>query len=72
MRLPNELLIYDELLLDMKKEHKTEKLELPEQCLILQLGVLYLGRTVERTETNNLVPMLEGRSSIGRLGYLFM
>ena len=29
---------------------------------------LYLGRTVERTETHNLVPMLEGRSSIGRLG----
>ena len=29
---------------------------------------LYLGRTVERTETHNLVPMIEGRSSIGRLG----
>ena len=29
---------------------------------------LYLGRTIEYTETNNLVPMLEGRSSIGRLG----
>ena len=29
---------------------------------------LYLGRTVERTETHNLVPMIEGRSSVGRLG----
>ena len=29
---------------------------------------LYLGRTVEYTETHNLVPMLEGRSSVGRLG----
>jgi dCTP deaminase len=27
-----------------------------------------LGRTVERTETHNLVPMIEGRSSVGRLG----
>src|SRR5262249_20393969 len=26
------------------------------------------GRTLERTETYNLVPMLEGRSSVGRLG----
>jgi dCTP deaminase len=27
-----------------------------------------LGRTAERTETHDLVPMIEGRSSIGRLG----
>ncbi len=31
-------------------------------------GTLYLGRTVEHTETHGFVPMLEGRSSIGRLG----
>ncbi len=31
-------------------------------------GKLYLGRTVEYTKTNCYVPMLEGRSSIGRLG----
>ena len=31
-------------------------------------GELYLGRTVEHTETKNLIPMIEGRSSIGRLG----
>ena len=35
---------------------------------MLQPNQLYLGRTVERTETHNLVPMIEGRSSIGRLG----
>ncbi len=35
---------------------------------MLDPGRLYLGRTYERTETHNLVPMLEGRSSIGRLG----
>jgi dCTP deaminase len=34
----------------------------------LEPGVLYLGNTVEYTETTNLVPMIEGRSSIGRLG----
>ena len=31
-------------------------------------GRLYLGRTVEYTETKGYVPMIEGRSSIGRLG----
>lgn len=35
---------------------------------MLRPGQLYLGRTMEFTQTNNLVPMLEGRSSIGRLG----
>ena len=35
---------------------------------MLHPNLLYLGRTVERTETRNLVPMIEGRSSIGRLG----
>ena len=36
--------------------------------VVLAPNQLYLGRTVERTETHNYVPMIEGRSSIGRLG----
>ena len=39
---------------------------------MLEPGKLYLGRTLEYTETDNYVPMLEGRSSIGRLGCLFI
>jgi len=35
---------------------------------LLETGKLYLGRTAEYTETQGLVPMLEGRSSVGRLG----
>ena len=35
---------------------------------MLQPGKLYLGRTVEHTKTLGFVPMLEGRSSVGRLG----
>jgi dCTP deaminase len=54
--------------LDMKQKTEIEKVTIPEGGLVLQPGTLYLGRTVERTETHNLVPMLEGRSSIGRLG----
>lgn len=68
LRLHNELLIYTDDILDMKKPLKTKSLTIPADGLILQPGKLYLGRTFERTSTNNFVPMLEGRSSIGRLG----
>lgn len=39
-----------------------------QNCWLLEPGKLYLGSTREYTETRNLVPMIEGRSSIGRLG----
>ena len=68
VRLHNELLVYEDKTLDMKKDHSVKKIIIPESGLLLQPGVLYLGRTVEFTSTENLVPMIEGRSSIGRLG----
>jgi dCTP deaminase len=68
LRLHNELLVYEDQSLDMKKQHSVKKLVIPEEGLVLEPNKLYLGRTVEYTRTENLVPMLEGRSSIGRLG----
>lgn len=68
LRLHNELLIYDEPTLDMKLNHKTKTIIIPKNGLRLEPGMLYLGRTVEYTKTDNFIPMLEGRSSIGRLG----
>ena len=68
LRLHNELLVYEDHVLDMKKENKAKKIIIPEDGLILEPGKLYLGRTIEYTKTDKLVPMLEGRSSIGRLG----
>jgi dCTP deaminase len=68
LRLHHELMIYDEPFLDMKKKHQTKSLIIPPEGLLLQTGKLYLGRTLEYTKTDNYVPMLEGRSSIGRLG----
>lgn len=68
LRLHNELLVYEEEILDMKKENKAKKIIIPEDGLLLEPRKLYLGRTVEYTETENYVPMLEGRSSVGRLG----
>jgi len=68
LSLHDELLIYETEVLDMSRPNPTRRLTIPESGLVLEPRRLYLGRTVERTETNNLVPMLEGRSSVGRLG----
>ena len=68
LRLHNELMIYTTDTFDMKKANPTRVIPIPEEGILLEPGNLYLGRTVEYTETYNLVPMLEGRSSIGRLG----
>lgn len=68
LRLHNELLVYSEDVLDMKKRNSARELLIPEEGLLLEPNKLYLGRTVEYTKTDGFVPMLEGRSSIGRLG----
>ena len=68
LTLHDEILTYEEVVLDMRKCNRVRRLSIPESGLVLQPNKLYLGRTAERTETHNLVPMIEGRSSIGRLG----
>ena len=68
LTLYQELLVYEEVVLDMRHSNRTRRIVIPPDGLVLCPNQLYLGRTVERTETHNLVPMIEGRSSIGRLG----
>src|ERR1700751_84668 len=68
LRLHNELLVYEEIVLDMRRPNRFRRYVIPPEGLVLNPNQLYLGRTIERTQTHNLVPMLEGRSSIGRLG----
>ncbi len=61
-------MVYQNDVLDMKTPNPAIRIELPETGLTLQPGKLYLGRTSEYTKTEGFVPMLEGRSSVGRLG----
>ena len=68
LTLHHELLVYENKLLDMAKPNAVKSLIIPEEGLVLEPGILYLARTREYTETHKHVPMLEGRSSIGRLG----
>jgi len=70
LRLHSDLLVYEDEILDMKKENKVREIVIPDEGLLLEPGKLYLGRTLEYTKTDKYVPMLEGRSSIGRLGLL--
>jgi dCTP deaminase len=68
LKLHNELLVYEEDVLDMKKDNNYKVITIPEEGFFLEPNTLYLGRTVEFTQTDKFVPMLEGRSSVGRLG----
>lgn len=68
LSLANELLVYDEKVLDMKVQNTAHRIIIPEEGLLLEPNRLYLGRTNEYTATDRYIPMLEGRSSTGRLG----
>lgn len=68
LRLSDTLLVYTEFPLNPRKDNPTQSLLIPPEGFVLEPGRLYLGRTVELTETHNAVPRLEGRSSYGRLG----
>ena len=82
LRLSDELLIYDTDYidpvlgyvstangpLDMKKQNPYHIVKIPETGYTLMPFRIYLARTMERTTTKKFVPMLEGRSSVGRLG----
>lgn len=54
--------------LDAKKENAFTRFEIPETGILLSPSILYLGVTLEYTETHAHVPFLEGKSSTGRLG----
>lgn len=54
--------------IDMLNENKVRRIQIPREGLTIYPGILYLGRTVEYTETHKFLPCLDGRSSTGRLG----
>lgn len=68
VHLSKYLATYEAEVLDAKQHNKIINFEIPEEGFTLQPGTLYLGSTVEYTETHAHVPFLEGKSSIGRLG----
>ena len=70
VRLPrtNTIIKGDEMPLDIKVPRRTVDLPIPPDGLILQPGELYLASTVENTASMKHLPILNGKSSLGRLG----
>ena len=68
VHLGKHLAIYKDNVLDAKKHNEIEHFDIPEEGFVLQPGELYLGVTLEYTESHAHVPFLEGKSSTGRLG----
>lgn len=54
--------------LDCRKPRATIDLKIPEEGHVLKPNELYLGSTVEYTESRAHVPIINGCSSLGRLG----
>jgi len=60
---------YKEPIIDILKENEIQYLEINENGTFLYPDKIYVARTNEWTETYNLIPMISGRSSLGRLGF---
>ncbi len=70
VRLGDKLLLYKNELLDPKIDNPTEEIIIPEDGFLLKPGKLVLAVTREFTETLKDVVMVEGKSSLARLGLL--
>jgi dCTP deaminase len=68
LRLSRHVMRYKDPVLDAKLELETEEFLINEDGILLLPGELYLMATAECTSTVKYVPIIEGRSSIGRLG----
>jgi dCTP deaminase len=68
LTLSKTLLMYTEQVLDVRKKVNSVPFIIPDEGLILKPGILYLASTVEYTETLRHVPIIQGKSSLGRLG----
>lgn len=68
LSLANRLLVYNDEVLDVKQQCPTSEIIIPPAGYVLQPNQLYLGSTIERTFSKKYVPIIEGRSSLARLG----
>ena len=68
LTLSNTLILYTERVLDVRKKNPSAPMIIPDEGLVLQPGIVYLASTVEYTQTLKHVPVIQGKSSLGRLG----
>jgi dCTP deaminase len=68
VRLGPTLLTYTDPVIDAHHPNPTHEIRIGTGGHVLQPGELYLGHTLEQVGSDTLVPLLFGRSSVGRLG----
>jgi len=68
LSLHHELLVYEEVVLDAAAPNRFRRIQMSPEGITLHPGQLYLGRTIEHTQTRGFVPRIQGRSSLARLG----
>lgn len=68
VRLGPTLLTYSSPVIDAHRPNPTREIVIGATGYVLHPGELYLGHTLEEVGSDAFVPMLFGRSSVGRLG----
>ena len=68
VRLGPTLLTYTEPVIDAHRPNPTTATRIGPAGYVLRPGELYLGHTLEEVGSDTFVPLLFGRSSVGRLG----
>ena len=68
LKLYPELVTYSNTIIDMHQDNPIKKFTIDDNGIVLMPNILYLGRTVERCKSDKFIPMINGRSSGGRLG----
>lgn len=53
---------------DVRNPSELRKFTIPENGIIFGPEILYIGSTIERAGSSKLVPIINGKSSLGRLG----
>ncbi|WP_432097285.1 dCTP deaminase [Streptomyces sp. bgisy100] len=68
VRLGATLTTYTSAVIDAHRPNPTTTLTIGDSGFVLRPGELYLGHTFEQVGSDHFVPLLFGRSSVGRLG----
>lgn len=62
------VMVYKNKVLDPKVKQETIRIDIPDEGLLLEPNTLYLGFISEKMGSEYYVPIINGRSSTGRLG----
>ena len=67
-RLHSRMRVYDEGVIDVRKENRTSTIDIGPEGYVLHPRRLYLATTMEKMGSDNFVPTYAARSSVARLG----